>query len=332
MIAGVEPISSPPRKSCKVSLQFLHEKPAADRELVAAEDRHWLVAGYRQLLPVGTQIERHLRGAVTDVLLQPGSLTRAQLAFGVLEDLDFDREASRSVAIAIEYFHTASLLFDDLPAMDDASERRGRPCAHRVHGEAAAILAALVLINHAYGLLWQVLAGLPEAQSRRAAAELGACLGLGGVLNGQALDLYWGEGAGGAEAVERVARGKTATLVRLSLVLPALLGGAEAPPLEALAEAWGLAYQALDDFKDVLDDHQEVGKTVGRDALLGRPNLPLATGCEAAFGRLGQHLAAARAALATVDGRLRSRLARLQERLEGECDALRERLAVVACA
>jgi len=59
---------------------------------------------------------------------------------------------ARDLAVALEYFHTASLIFDDLPCMDDATERRGVSCVHFEFGEAEAILAALALINRAYAL------------------------------------------------------------------------------------------------------------------------------------------------------------------------------------
>ncbi|NJM12209.1 MAG: hypothetical protein HC889_10265 [Synechococcaceae cyanobacterium SM1_2_3] len=77
----------------------------------------------------------------------------------------------------MEYFHTASLIFDDLPSMDDAEERRGHPCPHKVHGESAAILGALALINRGYALLWKVLSRLPRQRRHRAAELVESCLG-----------------------------------------------------------------------------------------------------------------------------------------------------------
>ena len=69
------------------------------------------------------------------------------------------------LAMGLEYFHTASLVFDDLPFMDNAAERRGKPCLHVLFGEACATLAALALINRAYALVWSaVTVGSPFAQ------------------------------------------------------------------------------------------------------------------------------------------------------------------------
>ena len=74
---------------------------------------------------------------------------------------------AKDLAIALEYFHTASLLFDDLPCMDNASERRGVPCVHLAFGEAGAILAALALINRAYALSWRAVSGCFAASVAR---------------------------------------------------------------------------------------------------------------------------------------------------------------------
>jgi len=76
--------------------------------------------------------------------------------------------------------------------MDDATERRGEPCVHRTHGEAAAVLAALGLVNRAYALLWRGLADAPEERQASATAYVEQSLGVNGLLNGQSEDLHYG--------------------------------------------------------------------------------------------------------------------------------------------
>ncbi|MCB1035961.1 MAG: polyprenyl synthetase family protein, partial [Acidobacteria bacterium] len=134
--------------------------------------------GFTDLLAVGPHLEPHLKGVLDDTLQHPGSLLRAQLAYGLLLDGGADPETSLELAVAIEYFHTASLLLDDLPAMDDGLLRRGQPCAHRVHGEGAAILGALGLITRAYALLWQGIATLEPERRRIAGGLVEECLGV----------------------------------------------------------------------------------------------------------------------------------------------------------
>ncbi len=301
--------------------------------LVSETEYAFLAEGYRDLLPVPATLEPRMRRALLDTLDAPGSLARAQLAFGLLAPSRGGPFAARELAIALEYFHTASLLLDDLPCMDNARERRGRLCPHVVHGEAPTILAALALITQAYGLLWRTLSPLPARRRLRASALVQECLGAAGILEGQARDLAFASGPGDADEVARVARGKTVTLIRLTLILPALVAGATAPALrrlEQLAEAWGLAYQILDDFKDCLYDPAESGKTAQRDALLGRPNLVVASGIATAALDLRRNLVAARAALDHLGALRVSALDRLQALLEHQAARVNERLAATA--
>ncbi len=266
-------------------------------QLLDAATERFLRDGWHQLIPLTKAVEAHLRGVIADVLDHPGSLVRAQLAYCILAAQGVAPEEARALSIAIEYFHTASLLFDDLPSMDDAQERRGHPCPHRVHGEAAAILGALTLVHQAYGLLWQVLSRLPKARQKRASALVMTALGVNGILNGQALDLHFNPQQSDALAV---AQGKTVSLVRLTLVLPAIVGGvaaAQVERLDRLATVWGLSYQILDDFKDCLATAAETGKSTARDLVLGRPNLPRQVGFAAALAQVTSLLAEGRSLL-----------------------------------
>ena len=83
--------------------------------------------------------------ALRHVLDHPGSLVRPRMVLLVATAYELDDAAAQDLAIALEYFHTASLIFDDLPCMDNAMERRGVPCVHFEFGEAEAILSALAL-------------------------------------------------------------------------------------------------------------------------------------------------------------------------------------------
>src|ERR1035438_8657460 len=97
--------------------------------------------------------------ALRHVLDNPGSLVRPRLVIQMATAYGLDTVHAQQLAVALEYFHTASLLFDDLPCMDNALERRGAPCTHLVFGEEGAILTALALINRAYALTWRAVAG-----------------------------------------------------------------------------------------------------------------------------------------------------------------------------
>ena len=240
-------------------------------------------------MPLPAALDPHFEEALRHVLDNPGSLVRPRMVFQVATAYGLDAAAAKDLAIALEYFHTASLLFDDLPCMDNASERRGVPCVHLAFGETGAILAALALINRAYALIWRAVSGSSPHVQSRALAYIEQCLGLEGLLNGQSLDLHYATLPHNRETTEKIARGKTVSLIRLTLVLPAMLDGASAREiqlLERIALYWGLGYQMVDDLKDVLGSAAEAGKTVAHDVLLDRPNVASAMGVSGAVERL----------------------------------------------
>ncbi len=245
------------------------------------------MAGFRQGL--GKISEPRLAAAAGDILARPGSMIRAVVAYLIGIEMGMLEESARAMACGIEYLHTASLVFDDLPAMDDARIRRGVPCTHVVHGEAMAMLASLALVNRGYTLLWQGMREAPASRRAEAGRLVDECLGVDGVIGGQAYDLAGWRGDQDPAEVAEVAARKTGALLRLTLVLPALCGrgnSRELQLLDRLALLRGLAYQAADDLKDVIACEPSSGKSGGRDAELGRPNLVAAEGQEAALQRL----------------------------------------------
>ena len=248
-----------------------------------------LTESFRTSLPLPSLLDPGFEDALRHVLSNPGSMVRPRMVHRVGSAYHLDPESAHNVAIALEYFHTASLIFDDLPCMDNALERRGAPCVHVEFGEATAILSALALINRAYALIWRAVAACPQDAQSHITTYIEKRLGVEGLLNGQSLDLHYSTLPHTRETTERVARGKTVSLIRLTLVVPAMLGGAPAREiqlLERIAVCWGLGYQAIDDLKDVLQSTSETGKTAARDELLDRPNIASAVGVCAAVERL----------------------------------------------
>ncbi len=244
-------------------------------------------------LPLPPQMEPHLESALRHVLSTPGSLVRPCIVYQIALAYGLPAAPAKDLAIALEYFHTASLLIDDLPCMDDASQRRGAACVHVKFDEATAILSALALINRAYALTWRTIAACPSAHQAAAMEYIEQRLGVEGLLNGQSLDLHYGSLPHDRTTTESVARDKTVSLIRLTLVLPALLGEAtpqELQLLERIALYWGLSYQIADDLKDILQDPSESGKTGSRDRSLDRPNIALVVGIDRAVERLNRFI------------------------------------------
>ena len=244
---------------------------------------------FTDFLPLPITLEPHLKQALERVLRNPGSLIRPEIVLEMALGYELPEATATDIAIGLEYFHTASLLFDDLPAMDDAMERRGTPCVHVEFGDAGAILAALALVNRGYALMWKAVATAAPDKQARALAYVERQLGVDGLLNGQSMDLHYASLPHDRRTTERTAIGKTVSLIRLTLVLPALLGGAsesELQLLERIALFWGLSYQIVDDLKDILQSSQVSGKTPSRDHSLGHPNVALVLGVGGAAARL----------------------------------------------
>ena len=147
---------------------------------------------YRDHLPLPDGAEPHLAGALRETLRRPGNLVRAELAFQVARVYGIEEAGAEQLSVALEYFHTASLLFDDLPSMDDATHRRGAVCIHHLFGEGTAVLSALALINRAYALAWAAMGDRPAANRQAAAQHLERYLGLNGILDGQSRDIHYG--------------------------------------------------------------------------------------------------------------------------------------------
>lgn len=242
-----------------------------------------------------------LHAAMRHAVLGGGKRVRALLVDLAGRALDVPEPARRRVGAAVELLHAYSLVHDDLPAMDDASLRRGLPTVHRRFGEDVAILAGDAL----QALAFEVLArdDWPASAPARAAlvAELAAAAGWRGMCGGQFLDLH---PAGSDEAeVVHLQRLKTGALIAFCVRAPAILAQAPAPVREALeryADALGLAFQITDDLLDVEGTAATTGKDTGRDVPAGKATLVALFGVEGARRRLRDLAREAEEALALV--------------------------------
>lgn len=161
-----------------------------------------------------------------------------------------------AAAVAVEYLHSSSLIFDDLPCMDDAAQRRGRAALHVRYGESLAMLVGLALMNASYGL---VLSGTKASPQRAIAAhaEMVDCIGSQGMVAGQYADISPASHDSLHGRDEGIHDLKTSALIRLALGLGAILSGATAKQIEVLrqfAQLIGEAYQLRDDMLDVAED------------------------------------------------------------------------------
>jgi geranylgeranyl diphosphate synthase, type II len=207
--------------------------------------------------------------AIEHSLLAPAKRLRPVLALLVAEMLKADPRSVLPAAVAIEMVHTASLILDDLPCMDDASARRGRPACHVAHGEATALLAAFALQSRAFEVLAEGWPGGPDDATRAAIArELSRAIGLFGMIAGQAADLGMTDRVIDFPTLEFIHSRKTGALFIASAALGALAARAsekERAAVLAYAKNLGLAFQVVDDLIDATGAPGEAGKDVGKD-------------------------------------------------------------------
>ena len=209
-----------------------------------------------------------LSAAVRHGALGGGKRLRPFLVIESAVALGGDARAAMPAACAVEMVHGYSLIHDDLPAMDDAETRRGRPSVHAAFGEATAILAGDALLTDAFGVLADA---YDDALARRLVAMLAAGAGSQGMVGGQAMDLA---PDGSTEAdIAAIQDRKTGALIEAACAMGGAVGGADAvqeAALRAYARALGLAFQIRDDVLDASADPEVLGKPAGRDADAGK--------------------------------------------------------------
>lgn len=181
-------------------------------------------------------------------------------------------EAAEPFMAALEMIHTHSLIHDDLPALDDDDQRRGRKATHVVFGEAMGILSGDALLNHAYETALHSfdLAGSAEEISRAAASLqiLAAKTGIGGMLGGQSVDVDCGGNAADGVMLEEIYLKKTSALLEAAFMIGSVLAGAapaETRAMEQVGRKVGLAFQIQDDILDVIGSEEELGKPLHSD-------------------------------------------------------------------
>lgn len=236
-----------------------------------------------------------LHAAMRHILLAPGKRLRPLLAMAAARQLDAGAPAVLDFGCALEMVHAASLIMDDLPAMDDAAARRGQAATHLQFGEDVALLAAVALMSRAFGVA-AAAPGAGEAARLDAVATLSMAVGSLGLCGGQLDDLRPAAGRP-VNATEDVNRRKTGVLFTAAAEIAGRLAGADEArmaALKAFAAHVGRAYQILDDILDATAAGGSLGKDVGKDA--GKATVVAALGAPRARALLAEHLAGAGAA------------------------------------
>lgn len=261
-------------------------------------------AAVGELGTIESYLQRSLAGArgrlgeaAAYAVLAPGKRVRPLLCVRACAAAGGHWHDAVPFACALELVHAMSLVHDDLPAMDAATTRRGRPCCHVAYGDAIAILVGDALLAHAFGVVAREAAPRDPALAGELVALLADAAAFDGLAGGQALELELSGTVPPAEARAAIVAGKTAALFEAATRGGGRIAGAPAAVVEQLARfgaALGEAFQAVD---DCLDVRPEGDKTCGRDAAHGRPTTAASDGLAAGISAALRALAVARDAL-----------------------------------
>lgn len=243
-------------------------------------------------------VHPRLQEACAESLHGGGKRFRAVLVMAAARLAGATAQTAYPLAGAVEMIHAYSLVHDDLPAMDDAALRRGRPTIHRRFGEAMAILAGDALQADAFAVL--AAAEAPPAALLRVVADLADAAGSPGMVGGQVGDILDLAEARDVATVRAIHAGKTGALIRWSLEAPADCWAPTATwraDLRVFAEHLGVLYQVRDDLLD-LDAAAARDKDRGHDA--GKSTYARLLGVDGARRAAEDELAAALAAAARL--------------------------------
>ena len=200
-----------------------------------------------------------------------GKQARGHLVLLVAAGWGTDWRTARVCAQAVEMVHTASLIIDDLPAMDNAAIRRGEPTNHLKFGEPAAILAAIAMLSDAFQVI--ATSDVLRADYRaEAIAALARAVGPEGMAGGQQLDMTPARER--ADDIELVHAMKTGALFAAAAEIGSIvsgIGGSRRWLMSDFGMLLGKAFQELDDLIDKHGDGRAAGKDLAKD--LHKPTL-----------------------------------------------------------
>lgn len=260
--------------------------PAAILRQALATTEAEISAALPGFLPEVSPYAGHLGPALAHTL-QAGKRVRPLVVREAAATFGLDPTVVTPTACAFELVHTATLIHDDLPSIDNADLRRGLPASHVAFGEATALLAGDALILAAFAALARQ-ADRPETPPDRVVrvvAEFAEAVGAPGVIGGEAADIAGEKLPPDPGLLYYIHLHKTAKLFWAAARAGAILAGARAEEVDLVgryAEKLGLLFQATDDLMDATGDAATLGKPAQLDAAAGKQTYPALLGLEEA--------------------------------------------------
>ena len=226
----------------------------ATKILVPYQDR--FEVAFDAILPTLGEDVR-VRQAIAYSLRSGGKRLRPAIVWMIAESLPSPSRSVDLAALSVEFFHSSSLIIDDLPCMDNDDLRRGVPTTHKAFSESTAIMASFALTAAGFEIISRTPLGLKneEAVLRIIYQTASRAIGLQGLIGGQQLDM---EPRGfDEEQILKLVDLKTGALFEVCFVFGWLWGGGDSRKLDdlrRLARHFGRAFQILDDLDDLEQD------------------------------------------------------------------------------
>ena len=214
--------------------------------------------------------EKTLNEAIEYSLISNAKRLRPILILEAYKLFREDYEKCLPFAIAMEMTHTASLIHDDLPGIDNDDYRRGRLTNHKKYNEATAILAGDLLLTRSYIVMISQLKENTDIEETRKQIRVinEFANAVDRMLIGEYLDTE-NEGKNiSKEELDYIHNNKTGEFFKYCIRAGAILAGAKESNIEELtvyAKKIGLAFQIKDDILSETGDAKIMGKPVGND-------------------------------------------------------------------
>lgn len=196
-----------------------------------------------------------LRDACEYALLNGGKRIRPILVLMIANALQ-QGKMPLDACLSVEFFHTASLIADDLPCMDNDDYRREKPSTHKVFGETVALLASYAMITEGFEMIHHSALGFPGEVGMLALSCATKGSGLQGATGGQFYDLF--PKGKSLDDIREIIEMKTVTLFEVAFVFGWLFGGGDTRLLDDVKRAayhFGMAFQIADDLDDLEQDN-----------------------------------------------------------------------------
>ena len=223
----------------------------------------------KSYIPIDLGVKSDIIKAMKYSLMAGGKRIRPILIMEMAKKFNYDYDKISPFMAAIEFIHTYSLVHDDLPAMDNDDYRRGKLTTHKKYGHAMGILAGDALLNYAFEIL---ISSLKEFENKDEAINamevLARNAGVGGMIGGQACDVINDGKEIDEDTILYIYENKTSALIEASMVIGAILGGANEDEISDIEDAGsliGMAFQIKDDILDIEGDEEKLGKPLHSD-------------------------------------------------------------------